>query len=203
MEIITAEQAIESSKDLTFEKVWAALMETRKNMEEFHQKTEKSLRKTEKLVADVTKNLGGLGNSLGRLTEALFSSDLCKKFNEIGFMFNEQSRHKEFYQDGNLIAEVDSLLENGEYIMLLKIKTELSVSDVDDHIERIEKIRQYMDTRNDDRILVGAAAGGFVPKNVLKYAQKKGIFVVIQTGEAVAIADLPQGFIFREWKKAV
>jgi hypothetical protein len=42
-------------------------------------------------------------------------------------------------------------------------------------------------------------AGAIVPKNVLQYAQKKGFFVMIQTGEAVAVAESPKGFKAREW----
>ena len=202
MEIITAEQAAEAAKGLTFEKVWAALMETRKNIEESNKRIEESNRKldermeesnkrieesnkrmeesskrmdkkmnesyqkTKKLVAELTKNIGGLGNSLGRLTEALFSPELCKKFNEYGFTFKEQANSKKIYNDGQVIAEVDSLLENGEYVMLLEIKTEISVNHVDDHLERIMIVRRYMDEKNDHRILVGAVAGGIVSNNV-------------------------------------
>ena len=45
MEIITAEQAIEAAKGLTFEKVWAALMESRLNMEESHRRMDESSRR--------------------------------------------------------------------------------------------------------------------------------------------------------------
>ena len=207
MERMTAEQAAEAARGLTFEKVWAALMETRQSIEEMREAQQKqameSQRRTDKIVADLSKNIGGLGNSLGRFTEAMFSNELWKKFNEIGFVFTKQAPRVRYYEDGKYLAEVDFFLENGEYAMPVEIKTELSISDVDDHLERIEKIRRYMDARNDNRKLVGAVAGGIVSGNVLNYAQKKGLYVIEQSGDSVAIAAVPEGFKVREWPPSV
>jgi len=207
---MTAEQAAEAAKGLTFEKVWAALMESRQLIEETQKQikeaqleTQKQMResqrKTDKIIADLSKNIGGLGNSLGRFTEAMFSTELRKKFNELGYTFTRQAPRMKFIEYEKVLAEADFFLENGAYAMIVEIKTELSISDIDDHLERIEKIRQYLDKRSDSRKLVGAVAGGIVSENVLKYAQKKGFFVIMQTGDSVAIADMPKGFKPKEW----
>ncbi|MCL2010780.1 MAG: hypothetical protein FWG71_09605 [Synergistaceae bacterium] len=235
METMTAEQAAEAAKGLTFEIVWAALMETRQRMEESHQRMEESHQRmeesrremekdimetrremekdimetrrrmeeshqrTEKNIADLSKNIGGLGNSFGLFTETMFSTEIMKKFDELGFQFDTQTKQKKFRQAGRLIAEIDSVLENGEYVMLVEIKANLSVEDVEEHLERIAIIREYMDARGDSRKLVGAVAGGVVPESVLNYAQKKGLYVLVQTGDAVAIAAMPSGLKAREW----
>ena len=221
---MTAEQAAEAAKGLTFEKVWAALMElreyqeetqkqiresqqetqkqmqeTQKQMQESKKQMQESQKKTDKIIADLSKNIGGLGNSLGRFTEAMFSAELWKKFNELGFTFTKQAPHMKFYEYGQVLAEVDFFLENGAYAMSVEIKTELSIDDVDEHLVRIEKIRQYMDAHDDKRKLVGAVAGGTVSESVRNYAHKKGLFVIVQTGDSVAIAAMPQGFKAREW----
>ena len=213
MERMTAEQAAEAAKGLTFEKVWAALMESRQLIEEMRetqresqnqvlearQKTEESFQRMEKTVTDLSKNIGGLGNLQGRLTEAMFSTELWKKFNEIGFLFTKQGPHVRFTENKQVLAEVDFFLENGEYAMPVEIETELSIGDVDDHLKRIIKIRRYMDMRDDNRKLVGAVAGEIVSENVLNYAHKKGLFVIVQTGDSVAIAESPREFKAREW----
>ena len=228
---MTAEQAAEAAKGLTFEKVWAALMElreyqeeTQKQIRESQQETQKQMqetqkqmqeskkqmqeskkqmqesqKKTDKIIADLSKNIGGLGNSLGRFTEAMFSAELWKKFNELGFTFTKQAPHMKFYEYGQVLAEVDFFLENGAYAMSVEIKTELSIDDVDEHLVRIEKIRQYMDAHDDKRKLVGAVAGGTVSESVRNYAHKKGLFVIVQTGDSVAIASMPKEFKAREW----
>ena len=221
MEVMTAEQAAEAAKGLTFEKVWAALMETRQHMEESNQRieesnqrieesnqrmeesnrrTEDSFRRMEKTVADLSKNIGGFGNQQGRLTEAMFSTNLWSRFNEIGFTFTKQASHTKYKENKNVVAEVDFFLENGEYAMPVEVKTDLSLGDVDEHLERIETIRQYMDKRGDNRKLVGCIAGEIVPENVLKYAQKKGLYVLMQNGESISVATAPEGFKHREWE---
>ena len=83
--------------------------------------------------------------------------------------------------------------------MPVEVKTELTTEDVKEHLQRIEAIREYFDERGDKRKLVGAVAGGVVSENVLKYAQKQGLYVIIQTGDSVAIADIPPDFKAREW----
>ena len=90
-------------------------------------------------------------------------------------------------------------MENGEYVMLVEIKTEPSVEDVNDHLERITIVRVYMDTHNDRRKIVGTIAGGIIPENVLRYAHRKGLFAVMQNGESVTVAETPPGFTAREW----
>ena len=214
MGYMTAEQAIEAAKGLTFEKVWAALMESRRKMDEYDKqrkeevdkqikesnlRIEESFRRMEKTVSDLSKNIGGLGNSFGRFTEVMFSSELCDKFNELGYTFNTQANNKRFNKNGRALAEVDSVLENGDYVMLVEIKTDLSIDDVDDHLKRIGIVRQYMDENHDNRKIIGAAAGGIVSVEVRDYAQKCGFFVVVQNGDAVKVADMPGGFTVREW----
>ena len=191
MEDITREQVGEAVNANTFENVWAALGRLEKTVAE----TRADMAKT---VADLSKNLGGLGNLQGRLTEAMFEPELCKKFYDIGFSFDSQIARKTFKENGYSVAEADFFLENGEYAMPVEVKTELSVGDVDEHIERIEKIRRYMDARDDRRKLTGAIAGGIVSENVLRYAHKKGLYVLTQTGDSVAIR-VPHNFKRHEW----
>ena len=213
MEPISAEQAAEAAKGLTFEMVWVALMElresqqetqkqilkTQRQMEESQLQIKESQQKAEKIVADLSKNIGGLGNTLGRFTESMFTNELWMKFNELGFPVTRQSNHMKFCNGKKVLAEVDLFIENGEYAIPVEIKTDLSVSHVDDHLERIVTVRNYLDARGDSRKLIGAVAGGTVPENVLRYAQKRGLYVLIQNGDSVAIADMPEGFKAHEW----
>jgi len=75
----------------------------------------------------------------------------------------------------------------------------LSVENVNDHLERIAIVREHLNAKGDSRKIVGAVAGGIVQENVLRYAQKKGLYVVVQSGEASTIANMPQDFKAREW----
>ena len=232
MEIITAEQAAEAAKGLTFEKVWAALMEMRKtqmetqmemrksqmetqksldesqkriekNFDESQKRIDKSLndfqKNTDKTIRDLSKNVGGISNTIGQLTESLFSAQLWEKFNELGYPVTRQNKHVIISEGKRVLTEVDLFIENGEYAILVEIKTVLGTSHIDDHLKRIEIVRRYLDERNDNRKLLGAVAGGVVEESVANYAYKRGLFVLVQNGDAVAIADTPHGFKPCEW----
>ncbi|MDR2375661.1 MAG: hypothetical protein LBD96_04390, partial [Treponema sp.] len=75
----------------------------------------------------------------------------------------------------------------------------LTEKDVDEHLERIGKIRELFDGREDRRKLVGAVAGMAVAEEVRKYAQRKGLYVLVQSGDSVTVADAPENFKAREW----
>lgn len=207
------EEAIKRAEGMTAEKFWAFLMEigakieesrvkSEKEFEELrksHKETAEQMKETDKQIKKLSKNIGGISNSLGSLTEGLFSAKLWKRLNAYGYIFTRQNPHAKFIEDDIIIAEADSFLENGDYVMPVEVKTELSADDVNEHLERIEIIRGYMDKHNDARKIVGAVAGGTVQENVLKYAQRKGLYVFVQSGDAVEIAVPPKGFKAREW----
>jgi predicted AAA+ superfamily ATPase len=173
--------------------------ELKTNIEESNKRMEKSSQELKKLVADVTKNLGGLGNTLGKLTEALLSSELWKKFAELGYEFSRQSQRYQFVENRRVMAEADFWLENGEYVMAVEVKTELTTEDVKTHLERMDIIRRYMDGHGDTRKMIGAVAGGIVAANIASFAHRNGFYVVVQSGDAIAVADRPDGFKAREW----
>ena len=209
MSEMTAKQASEAAKGLTFEDVWAALMETREQMKETRQQieetnkqieeTNKQMKETDKKIREMSKNLGGLGNSLGQLIESMFSEKLYKKFDKFGYSFKWQCKNKIYTENDIEIAEADIYMENDEYVMIVEIKTELNSDHVKEHIKRLDIIRKYMDSHGDSRKLTGAVAGGTVSDNVLLNAQRRGLYVITQTSESVAIADMPEGLSPRVW----
>ncbi|MHC6202118.1 hypothetical protein ACYULU_02875 [Breznakiellaceae bacterium SP9] len=184
---MTAEQAAEWGKTLSFEQVWAALMENK----------EAQLR-TDKQIAELTKNIGGINNSLGKFMEQMFSPHVWSKFEALGYDFTKGGNYK-FKESGQVLAEVDIFLENGDYTMPIEVKLDLTNEDVDEHLQRIDKIRVYMDKHSDKRKLLGAVAGGIVPESVKRYAQKKGLYVLVQSGESVNVAETSKDFKAREW----
>ena len=120
------------------------------------------------------------------------------KFNALGYDFTKGGNYR-FKESGQVLAEVDIFLENGDYAMPIEVKLDLTTDDVDEHLERIDKVRLYMDEHGDNRKLLGAVAGGIVPESVKRYAQKKGLYVLVQSGESVNIAETAKDFKAREW----
>jgi two-component SAPR family response regulator len=92
------------------------------------------------------------------------------------------------------------LLENGEYAMAVEIKSTLTKEDVDEYLERIGKVREQMDKRGEWRKLVEAVAGMVIAENSGVYAQKKGLYAVLSSGDSVTVTKLPENFKLREWQ---
>jgi hypothetical protein len=209
MTVMTAEQALEAGKNLDFTQVWTALMETRARMEEMFAKTDAEMRemfaksdaqieKMSRRVDNVAETLGKFGNSQGSLLEEMFSANVWDKFGAFGYDFT-LGRQMRFKDRNIVLAEVDIFLENGAYAMAVEVKTKLTEYWVGEHLERLGKIREYMDQHGDKRKLVGAVAGGVVPENVRRYAERNGLYVLIQNGENISIAEEPGKFHAKEW----
>ena len=144
---------------------------------------------------------GEVINSVERFMERLFLTGVDNLFDELGYSTAMQGQNVKFADitSGKVIATVDFLLEDSEYAIVVDVNVELEIADIDNHIDRIAVIRNYFNERGDKRILIGAVAGGIVHDNVLKYAQKNGLYVITQGGDSGMIADLPEGFKPREW----
>jgi hypothetical protein len=70
---------------------------------------------------------------------------------------------------------------------------------VDYHLKRMQKLRGYLDERNDKRKLVGAVAGAVFHQEANDYAHEKGLYVLKQSGESAVLVDPPRGFKASEW----
>jgi hypothetical protein len=236
--MMTAEEALEASKGLTFEKVWAMFQETRNEIREQSEETSKRLeetrrqieetgkqikelsketdkqikelsretdkqikelsRETDKQIKELSKNIGGLSSSLGKWAEEMVAANLWEKFKSMGYTF-EHGGPEKYWENNRLVAQVDILLENGDYAMAVEVKSVLAERDVDEHLERIQKVRRQLDKRKDRRKLVGAVAGMAVAEEVRDYAQRKGLYVLVQSGDSVTVADAPNSFTARVW----
>jgi hypothetical protein len=93
---------------------------------------------------------------------------------------------------------VDLLLENGDAVLAVEVKTHLTSADVREHLRRMEKLRVYADGHGDGRKFLGAAAGAVAPQTVKVFAVKSGFFVLEQSGDTIRI-NVPEGFKPREW----
>jgi RecB family endonuclease NucS len=153
---------------------------------------------TDKQIGELSRNIGGLNNTFGKWAEEMVSAKLWEKFRAIGYTFTHCGP-REFWEGDRMVVQVDMLLENGEYAMVVEIKSKLSEEDVEEHLERIGKVRKELDKRGDRRKLVGAVAGMVVTGEVRKYAQKRGLYVLVQSGNSAALAESPEGFKAREW----
>jgi len=180
-------------KGLDFEQVWAAIMETDRQLKENAREVKEALRETDRQIKDYNKRFGEFTRRFGEVVEYMIAPNLLKKFREYGFKFHEAMSDRVFSDDDNDISfEVDVFLQNGDKAMLVEVKTKLTTEDVNDHIARLEKMRAYADLHGDKRSFLGAVAGVVMTSNVKKYALGQGFYVIEPSGETFNITP-PNG----------
>jgi len=184
------------NEPLTFDKVWAALMENREQMKE----TDRRMKETDRQMKETDKKIGDLSNRFGELAEHLVLPGIMEKFNKIGFKFTRYSGNTKFidHETRKVMAEIDILLENGEIVIAVEVKSKLQEKDVIKHIARMDFLRKYADARGDKRKYQGAIASAITTKEARNYALDAGFYVLEQSGDTIKL-DLPEGFVPRTW----
>ena len=151
-------------------------------------------------MKETDRKIGELGNRFGELAEHLVAPGIMEKFNELGFFFNERSLDVEIRDTNNpsSATEIDILLENGDIVIAIEVKSKPKLLDIKEHIKRMDILRQRADRRGDKRKYQGAIAGAIVGQNVRQQIIKSGFYLIEQTGDTVKLS-IPQGFIPKEW----
>ena len=175
-------------RGLTFEQVWAALMENREQMKENTHESKELQKETDRQIKEIGKRFGDFTNRFGEVVEYMVAPNLQDKFNDLGFDFHEVStNHKVNSKKNNIRFQVDVFLQNGDTAMLVEIKTKLAINDINEHIKRLEKMRMFANLRGDKRAFLGAVAGVIVESDEREYALSNGFYLIEPSGETFNI----------------
>ncbi|MDR2596608.1 MAG: hypothetical protein LBC76_04720 [Treponema sp.] len=203
-------EATQTANPPSFETVWAALQEVAKRQEETArqmletdrqmqetdrqmQETARQMLETDRKMQETDRRLGKLGNRMGEIIEHMVAPNLREKFRELGLNFPQANPNSDVADyDNNIFLEIDVKLENGDKAMLVEVKTNLTIEDVQEHIKRLEKMRMYADLHGDKRTFLGSVAGVIVTASVKEYALGKGLYVIEPSGETFNITP-PNG----------
>jgi hypothetical protein len=174
--------------------------ETERLLKEQSQETERVLReqsqKTDRQIQQVNEQLGKLGNRLGEFVEWQVRPAAVRLFQERGIDVHELYTEVSVQRPGGGL-EIDLLVVNDTEAVLIEVKSKLNQRDVDEHLERLTKFKQFMPRYRDVNAL-GAVAAMVVPEEVARYAYRRGLFVLAQSGESVIILNDAQ-FQPRVW----
>jgi hypothetical protein len=188
---------------LTFEKVWAALMENREQMKETDRLIKENAeqqKETDRQMKETDKRIGDLSKRFGESVEYMVAPNLVKKFKKLGFVFEKTHQDTKIRdREGRVLAEIDAFLENGDKAMAVESKVKPSIDDVNDHVKRMETLREYADRHNDTRKYLGALAGVVVSESVKNYALSKGFYVLEPSGDTFTITEPKGEYHPREW----
>ena len=158
------------------------------------QETAQRFQDTERLIKEqnrqLNEQLGKLGNRLGEFVEWQVRPAAVRLFQERGIDVHEMYPNVSARRlEGSL--EIDLLVVNNTEAVLIEVKSKLSQADVDEHLERLAKFKQLMPRYQDVKAL-GAVAAMVVPDEVARYAYRKGLFVLAQSGDSLIILNSAQ-----------
>jgi RecB family endonuclease NucS len=189
-----SEEAAERSRQI--DEQWREYVRERKERDEERDARYERQRK------ETDRKLGKLGGRIGDIVEHMIQENIVEKFQTLGYNVTRLSRNTKFMTPERVVlGEIDLLLVDGNTDILIEVRTTLEITDVKEHIEKMKKYRKYIDDKGDEKPkrYVGAVAGAVVRENAMEFAHKKGMYVIVQSGEAVEIAPLPKNFRVKEW----
>ena len=185
------------------EEIWALFRETDRKFQEASremtqrnaetdrkfQDTDRKFQDTDRKIQQLSELIGRQGNRLGDFVQEMVRPAVVRLLRERGLPVHQVAPNLSAYDDnGQVIAEVDLLALNAQVAVAVECKSHLSVDDVNEHLERLAQFKgcfpQYRDYQ-----LLGAVAGMVVPDQVGRYAYRKGLFVLAQSGQAIEIRN--------------
>ncbi|MDR1178179.1 MAG: DUF3782 domain-containing protein, partial [Spirochaetaceae bacterium] len=98
--------------DLSFEMIREQFREIAQRMKE-----------TDRQMKETDRRVGAITNRFGEMVEYMILPNLVTKFEELGFTFTRANRTEIKDREHSLFLEVDALLENGDKVMAVEIKT--------------------------------------------------------------------------------
>ena len=204
MEMTVSERPMPTGEGLTFEKVWAMSQETDRKLQELAQtvrETDRLVKETGQQMKETDRKMGDLYNRFGEMAEHLVAPGIADRFNERGFHFDSimPGGIKIVDEQRNVIAEIDLMLENGDYIIAIEVKATVRPKDVEHHIRRLEILREHRKKKQDKpKKIQGAIAGAIFGAAEKQAVIEAGFYALEQSGDTMKMV-IPSNFVPREF----
>jgi hypothetical protein len=163
--------------------------------------TDKKFKETDKKLQEkiqiVSQNVDKLTGKWGRFVEGLVAPGISRLFGERGIAIETVAQRVRTSINSeamklNLIGpetmEIDVLGLNKKHAILVEVKSTLGIDDINDHIEQLNNFKHFF-PEYADRQVMGAVAGIVIEENVSKFAYRRGLFVIGQSGDTVTILN--------------
>ena len=200
---------------MTFEQAMAILREQHANtlaqieidkklhqeeMKEYRERQEKRDKEFNERMENLSRRFGNLTNRFGEIVEGLVSPNLCIKFRKYGFNFGNTATRYEISNGKKVITDIDVLLEDGDSVMAVEVKTKPTIDDIDRHLWRMEQIQNYPPGATRGMKVYGAIACAILDEEVKEAAFSSGFYVICQSGDNVEILPTPDTFVAKCWE---
>ncbi|MEW5766439.1 MAG: hypothetical protein AB1797_02260 [bacterium] len=172
-----------------------------KKLAESQKKTDEELRDLSKEVSKLTKSdeilrkqLGEFTNSWGKFVEGMVAPSVPEIFKHLGIevltLYQRALKHKKGEE-----MEIDILCrgrrdDGREIIIVTEAKSTFEVEDINEFVERLMEFKEFFDEYREQDV-VGVTAGTTFRQEVRKYAQRKGLYVLVPSGEIMKLWNKP------------
>ena len=182
-------QSAQLETDRILKELSAEIKETSREIKEVQKETAREIKA-------VNTSIGRLSNRLGEFVEEAVRPSAVRLFRERCIDVYEVHQNVTSDREGSAF-EIDLLVVNNQDVVAIECKSNLSIDDVNEHLERLEKIKRFLPDHVNKRIS-GAVAGMVIPANVATYAIKKGLYVIGQNGEHLELRN-EKSFTAKTW----
>ncbi|MEO5377873.1 MAG: DUF3782 domain-containing protein [Magnetococcus sp. DMHC-6] len=161
------------------------------------QETENLMKETDRKLKEVSKLVGNLGGRWGEFVEGLVAPACETVFAQRGIPVHKTSRKVKAKLSGNRHIEIDVLVVNTDTVVLVEVKSTLTIEYVREHLQRLAQFKEFFPEYAHKRV-VGAVSGIVIEESVDRFAMNQGLFVLMQSGDTMVIAN-EEGFVPCAW----
>ena len=163
-----------------------SLQKSVEKREQIEETLAKSLERVHEAQRETQKKLdqasGNFNNKWGEFLENFVEGDLPRLFQKWGMPVHWTTpRVRCRREDNSVAAEYDLVISNGECIVVIETKTTVSENKLDAFTRKLQLFRQYFPHYH-DRKLYGGIAYMAAERELLDYAQDKGLFLIQAPG---------------------
>ncbi|MCF7979457.1 MAG: DUF3782 domain-containing protein [Chromatiaceae bacterium] len=163
--------------------------ETDRLIQEADARLTQRFEQTDHKIRALSELIGRQGNRLGEFVQEMVRPAVVGLLRERGLPVHQVAPNLSAYDDnGQLLAEIDLLALNAQVAVAVECKSHLSIDDVNDHLDRLAAFKHCFPQYQTYQLL-GAVAGMVVPDQVGRFAYRKGLFVLAQSGNAIEIRN--------------
>ncbi|MBF0176078.1 MAG: DUF3782 domain-containing protein [Magnetococcales bacterium] len=162
------------------------MQETDRKMQE----TDRKMQETDRKIKQVTQQIGQLGGRLGEFVEGLVKPACIAMFRERGIPVDEVYSRVIRELGDQRVVEIDLLVADTVAAIPIEVKSHLKVEDVRHHLDRLDQFKSLF-PRYASCQIYGAVAGIVIAAEADQFAMNQGLFVIVQSGETVKLANKP------------
>ena len=160
--------------------------------------TDRRMQETDRRMRELQRQLGGLGNRLGQFVQDMVEPAVVRLFQARGIPVHRVYPRAQARDDaGRCVLEIDLLVIDGDHAIAVECKSRLTSDDVDEHVKRLSRFKSCF-TEHADKRLLGAVAAMGASEEVVRHAERQGLYVLLQADDDVVVRNSPD-FQPRAW----